>query len=66
MGGKKKERKGRGTRNQIANIHWPLDAISWLIWKDTDVGEDWRQEEKGTAEDEMVRWHHQLNGHEFE
>ena len=39
---------------------------SWLIWKDPDAGKDWRQEEKGTTEDEMVWWHHQLNGHEFE
>ena len=46
-------------------ILWPPDAKSWLIWKDPDVGKDWRQEEKGTTEDEMVRWHHQLNGHEF-
>ena len=41
-------------------------AKNWLIWKDSDAGEDWRQEEKGTTEDEMVRWHHQLNGHDFE
>ena len=47
-------------------IFWPLQAKSWLIWKDPDVGKDWRQEEKGTTEDEMIRWHHQLNGHEFE
>ena len=47
-------------------IFWPSDAKSWLIWKDTDVWKDWRQEEKGTTEDEMVRWHHRLNGHEFE
>ena len=39
---------------------------SWLIWKDLGVGEDWRREEKGTTEGEMVGWHHQLNGHEFE
>ena len=38
---------------------------SWLIWKDPDVGKDWRQEEKGTTEDEIVGWHHRLNGHEF-
>ena len=38
---------------------------SWLIWKDPDAGKDWRQEEKGTTEDEMVGWHHQLNGHGF-
>ena len=37
-----------------------------VIGKDPDAGKDWRQEEKGTAEDEMDGWHHQLNGHEFE
>ena len=47
-------------------ILWSLDAKSWLIWKDPDAGKDQRQEEKGTTEDEMVEWHHQLNGHEFE
>ena len=47
-------------------ILWPPDAKSWLIRKDPDAGKDWRQEEKGTTEDEMVGWHHQLNGHEFE
>ena len=46
-------------------IPWPLGAKSWLIWKDPDVGKDWRHEEKGTTEDEMVGWHHQL-GHKFE
>ena len=46
-------------------ILWPPDTKSWLIWKDPDAGKDWGQEEKGTAEDEMVEWHHQLNGHEF-
>ena len=45
---------------------WPPDAKSWLIWKDLDAGKDWRQEEKGTTEDEMVGWHHWLDGHEFE
>ena len=45
-------------------ILWPPDVKSWLIWKDPDVGKDWRQE-KGITEDEMVRWHHRLNGHEF-
>ena len=39
---------------------------TWLIWKDPDAGKDWRWEEKGTTEDEMVGWHHRLNGHEFE
>ena len=47
-------------------ILWPPDAKRWLIWKDPDAGKDWRQEEKGTTEDEMAGWHHRLNGHEFE
>ena len=47
-------------------IFWPPDAKSWLIWKDPDAGKDWRQEEKGTPEDEMVGWHHQLHENEFE
>ena len=47
-------------------IFWPPDAKIWLIWKDPDAGKDWRWEEKGTTEDEMVGWHHGLNGHEFE
>ena len=42
------------------------DAKSWLIRKNPDAGKDWRQEEKGTTEDEMVGWHHWLNGYEFE
>ena len=46
-------------------ILWPLDEKRWLIWKDPDAGKDWRQEEKGTTEDEMVGWHHWLNGHGF-
>ena len=45
-------------------ILWPLHAKSWLIWEDPDARKDWGQE-KGTTEDEMVRWHHRLNGHEF-
>ena len=45
---------------------WPPDWKNWLISKDPDAGKDWRQEEKGLTEDEMVGWHHQLNGHEFE
>ena len=44
---------------------WPPDAKSWLIGKDPDPGKDWRWEEKGTTENEMVGWHHRLNGHEF-
>ena len=47
-------------------IFWPTDAKNWLIGKDPDAGKDWRQEEKGTTEDEIVGWHHQLNAHEFE
>ena len=47
-------------------ILWPHDAKNWLIWKDPDAGKDWRWEEKGMTEDEMVGWHHQLNGHESE
>ena len=46
-------------------VLWPPDVKSWLIWKDPDGGKDWGQEEKGTTEDEMVGWYHQLNGHEF-
>ena len=46
-------------------ILWPPHVKSWLIWKDCDAGKDWGQEEKGTTEDEMVGWHHQLNGHGF-
>ena len=47
-------------------IRWPPDAKSWLIWKDPHAWKDWRWEEKRTTEDEMVGWHHCLNGHEFE
>ena len=46
-------------------ILWPLDAKSWLIAKDSDAGKDWRQEEKEMTDDEIVGWHHQLNGDEF-
>ena len=49
-----------------APILWPPDAKSQLIGKDPDAGKDWRQEEKGTTEDELVGWHHWLNEHEFE
>ena len=48
-----------------APILWPPDVKSWLMWKDPDDGKDWGQEEKGMTEDEMVGWHHWLNGHEF-
>ena len=48
-----------------ALIVWPPDWKNWLLGKDPDAGKDWSQEEKGTTEDEMVGWHHQLNEHEF-
>ena len=47
-------------------ILWPPDVRNWLIEKDPSVGKDWRQEEKGTTEIEMVGWHHEFDGHEFE
>ena len=47
-------------------ILWPPDVKRWFIWKDPDAGKDWRQEEKGLTENELVGWHHWLNGHEFE
>ena len=49
-----------------APILWPSDSKSWLIGRDPDAGKVWGQKEKGTTEDEMVRWHHQLNVHESE
>ena len=48
-----------------APILWPPDVKNWFIGKDPDAGKDWRQEKKGTTVDEMVGWHHRLNGHEF-
>ena len=48
-----------------APIFWPSDAKNWLIGKDSDAGNDWKQEEKGMTEDE-IGWHHRLDGHEFE
>ena len=56
---------GRTDAEAEVPIFWPPDVKSWLIWKDPDVGKDWRQEEKGTTENEMVGWHHRLKGHEF-
>ena len=47
-------------------ILWPPDAKNILIWKDLDAGKDLRQVEKGSIEDEMIRWHHGLTGHKFE
>ena len=47
-------------------ILWPRDTKNWLIWRDHDAGKDWRQEQTGTTEDEMVGGHYRLDGHEFE
>ena len=57
---------GRSDSEAEAPIHWPPDVKNWLTWKDPDAGKDWRQEVKGMTEDEMVGWHHHLDGHEFE
>ena len=57
---------GRADTEAETPILWPPDVKNWLTWKDPDAGNDWRQEEKGTKEDEMVGSHHRLNGHEFE
>ena len=57
---------GRTDTEAETPILWPPDLKNWLIGKDPDAGKDWRQEEKGMAEDEMVGWHHRLDGHEFE
>ena len=57
---------GRTDAEAETPIFWPFHAKNWLIGKDPDAGKDWSWEEKGTTEDEMVGWHHQLNGHEFE
>ena len=57
---------GRTDAEAETPILWLLDAKSWLIWKDPDAGKDWRWEEKGMTEDEMIGLHHWLNAHEFE
>ena len=57
---------GRTDAEAETLILWPPDVKNWLIGKKPDAGNDWRQEEKGTTEDEMVRWHHQLDIREFE
>ena len=57
---------GRTDAEAEASILWPPEVKSQLIRKDPDAGKDWRQEEKGTAEDEMVGWHHWFSGHEYE
>ena len=66
--------KGNRSRTFIGRIDaeaetpilWPLNTKNWLIWKDPDAGQDWRHEEKGITEDEIVGWHHRLDGCEFE
>ena len=57
---------GRNHAKAETPVLWPPHVKSWLIGKDSDAGRDWGQEEKGTTEDEMAGWHHQLNGHEPE
>ena len=57
---------GRTDAEAETLILWLPDAKNWLIGKDPDAGIDWRQEEKGMTEDEMIEWHHQFDGHEFE
>ena len=57
---------GRTDAEAETFILWPPDVESWLIGKDPDVGIDWKWEEKGVTEHEMVGWHHRLNGDEFE
>ena len=57
---------GRTDAKAETPILWLPDVKNWLIWKDPDAGKDWSQEEKGMTEDEMVGWHHQLDGYEFE
>ena len=57
---------GRTDAEAETPILWPPHAKSWLIGKDSDAGRDWGQKEKGTTEDEMAGWHHQLDGHELE
>ena len=56
---------GRTDAEAAAPKLWPPDEKSWLIWKDPDAGSGWRWEEKGMTEDDMVGWHHQLDGYEF-
>ena len=57
---------GRTNAEVETPILWPPDVKNWLIGKDPDAGKDWRHEGKGMTEDEMVGWHHQIDGHEFE
>ena len=76
--GLKGDPTSQSSRKSVLNIHWKDWCWSWnsntlaiwceelTHWKNPDAGKDWRQEEKGTTENEMVGWHHWLDGHEFE
>ena len=57
---------GRTDAEAETPIIWPPDGKNWFTGKDPDAGKGWRQEKKGMTEDEIVGWHHWLNGHEFE
>ena len=57
---------GKTNAKAEASVLWPPDAKSWIIRKDPDAGKYWGQEEKGATENEMVEWHYQLKGYEFE
>ena len=57
---------GRTEAEGETPILWPPDVKNWLIWKYPDAGRDWKWEEKGMTDNEIVEWHHWLNGHEFE
>ena len=57
---------GRTDAEAETPILWTSDVKNWLIWKDPDAGKDWRQEEKGMTEDEIIEWHHRVDEHEFE
>ena len=57
---------GRTDAEPETPILWPPDEKNWLDGKDPDAGRDWGKEEKGMTEDEMIGWHHQLDGYEFE
>ena len=56
---------GRNDAKAETPILWPPDVKNSIMWKDSDAGKDWGQEEKGTTEGEMVGWYYQLDGHEF-
>ena len=56
---------GKNDAKAETPVRWPPHVKTWHTGKDSDAGRDWGQEEKGTTEDEMARWHHRLDGHEF-